>query len=223
MPQVAMEASAEVPAAAAAAVAEAEANAAAEAEATAIAEAKAAAEAEATAAATAAATVAAEEAASERARLAALANGEVTIRYYMYAEKFPIADHKLTVKVIDDVYCLSDVMPKCFIHLATKEFGHDEARVYLHEDPPGTVHDLYAGEVYWCYVQQDPKQEERDLACMRKRREVEGSTGPAKPGGRASEGESCSCIYGNPCVSELVCEDWHNRFDVAKKNGWKGF
>jgi hypothetical protein len=35
--------------------------------------------------------------------------------------------------------------------------------------------------------------------------------------------ESCSCIYGNPCVDEYGCKDWYNRMDVAKKNGWKGF
>ena len=64
---------------------------------------------------------------------------------------------------------------------------------------------------------------------------------------------SCSCIEGNPCMSAynskvshrtaatlngtpprftslhtrshsgLRWQDWHNRFDVAKRNGWKGF
>tara|TARA_B110001452_G_scaffold234303_1_gene212525 strand:+ start:791 stop:1216 length:426 start_codon:yes stop_codon:yes gene_type:complete len=34
---------------------------------------------------------------------------------------------------------------------------------------------------------------------------------------------SCSCLFGNPCASAYNCKDWHNRFDVAKKNGWKGF
>ena len=35
--------------------------------------------------------------------------------------------------------------------------------------------------------------------------------------------ESCSCLYGNPCVDEYSCRDWTNRFAVAKANGWKGF
>ena len=35
--------------------------------------------------------------------------------------------------------------------------------------------------------------------------------------------ESCSCIEGNPCVDAYCCKDWKNRFEVAKKNGWKGF
>ena len=36
-------------------------------------------------------------------------------------------------------------------------------------------------------------------------------------------GEGCSCIWGNPCAIPDPCKDWHNRFEVAKKNGWKGF
>lgn len=35
--------------------------------------------------------------------------------------------------------------------------------------------------------------------------------------------ESCSCVYGNPCVDEYGCKDWHSRYAVAKANGWKGF
>lgn len=48
-----------------------------------------------------------------------------------------------------------------------------------------------------------------------------------EPGERKDDGrnglESCSCVYGNPCVDEYGCKDWHSRFAVAKKNGWKGF
>lgn len=31
-------------------------------------------------------------------------------------------------------------------------------------------------------------------------------------------GEGCSCLYGNPCVDQYVCQDWNNRFTVAKNN-----
>ena len=34
--------------------------------------------------------------------------------------------------------------------------------------------------------------------------------------------EGCSCLFGNPCQDKYVCKDWNNRFEVAKKNGWKG-
>ena len=48
-------------------------------------------------------------------------------------------------------------------------------------------------------------------------------------GGKAAEAEvpkgpkmeSCSCIEGNPCADAYCCKDWKNRFEVAKKNGWK--
>ena len=45
--------------------------------------------------------------------------------------------------------------------------------------------------------------------------------GSAKP--KTEKMESCSCIEGNPCVDAYCCKDWNNRFDVAKKHGWKGF
>ena len=31
------------------------------------------------------------------------------------------------------------------------------------------------------------------------------------------------CCGRNPCASSYNCKDWHNRNEVAKKNGWKGF
>ena len=36
------------------------------------------------------------------------------------------------------------------------------------------------------------------------------------------DSSSCSCLFGNPCVSPYCCKDWRNRFEVAKRNGWKG-
>jgi hypothetical protein len=47
-----------------------------------------------------------------------------------------------------------------------------------------------------------------------------GDAGGSGGGGRAKEG--CSCLYGNPCMDQYVCSDWAHRFEVAKKNGWKG-
>jgi len=40
---------------------------------------------------------------------------------------------------------------------------------------------------------------------------------------RANRKEGCSCLFGNPCADNTVCENWKDRFEVAKKNGWKGF
>ena len=113
-------AKAEADAAAAAAVEEEKARAEAEAEA-----AKAAAEvAAAVAAAAAAAAAAAEEEAKrkaaeeEAARLHALQNGEVVVVYQQYDDAFKIVDGELKGEVIDEEYCLSDVMPNCQIHLS---------------------------------------------------------------------------------------------------------
>jgi len=48
--------------------------------------------------------------------------------------------------------------------------------------------------------------------------------GGALPVGDAgARKEGCSCIYGNPCQDKYVCLNWNGRFEVAKKNGWKGF
>ena len=33
---------------------------------------------------------------------------------------------------------------------------------------------------------------------------------------------SCSCLWGNPCVSEYNCKDWANRFAVAKRHEKSG-
>ena len=40
---------------------------------------------------------------------------------------------------------------------------------------------------------------------------------------RGTRQEGCSCLYGNPCQDKYVCQNWANRLDVAKKNGWKGY
>ena len=36
------------------------------------------------------------------------------------------------------------------------------------------------------------------------------------------DSSTCSCLFGNPCQSAYSCSDWNNRFEVAKRNGWKG-
>jgi len=154
---------------------------------------------------------------AELARLAALANGQVTIKYSMYAEKFPISEHKLTAATIDETYCLSDVMPGCFIHLAEKEFVHGEEHHYMKEDPPGTFHGLMADETYWCYVQQDPEQEKADLERMRAH--WAGVVVGGGIGDRGSEGETCSCGWGAPCTNPMICKDWDHRFANAIKAG----
>merc|ERR1712232_887403 len=117
---------------------------------------------------------------------------------------------KLKATDIDELYCLSDVMPGCFIHLSEKEFRHDEEHKYVKEEPAGTFLGLMAGETYWCYVQQDAEQEKRDQENMRK---VWAGVTQAK----ATEGEHCSCKDGAPCTDSSICNDWPNHFANALK------
>lgn len=210
----AAKAAASSPAAKAAAAAEAEEKRKAEEEAKAAAEAKAAEEAAAKAEAEKKQKEAAE---AELKRLAALANGEVTIKYNMYAEKFKIENHTLTSEAINELYCLSDVMPGCFIHLGEKEFAYGEEHAYVKEDPAGTFRGLMSGETYWCYVQQDPEQEKKDLEAMKQR--WAGQVVGGGVGDRGSEGETCSCGWGAPCTNPMICKDYDNRFANAIKAG----
>ena len=91
--------------------------------------------------------------------------------------------------------------------------------VLLFEEPEGTMHGLRTDKKYYVYVQQEGEQLKKDQ--MRAREMFAKKEGDE--GDKAREKESCSCLWGNPCVDSSVCEDWHNRFEVAKKNGWKGF
>ncbi|CAE8622956.1 unnamed protein product [Polarella glacialis] len=134
----------------------------------------------------------------------------------MYDEKFKVENHMLKAEVIDELYCLSDVMPGCFIHLGEKQFAYGEEQVYVKEDPPGTFKGLMAGETYWCYVQQDSEQENKDQEAMRQRW-VGGVA--AGIGDRGAEVETCSCKWGAPCTNSIVCTDWDNRFANALKAG----
>lgn len=155
---------------------------------------------------------------SELKRLASLADGEVTVKYVQYAEKFRIEGHRLASKTIDELYCLSDVMPGCFIHLSEREFAFNEEHSYVKEDLAGTFVGLMAGHTYWCYVQQDPEQEQRDQDMMRQKwadstAEVNGL------GNQGAESESCSCGFGAPCTNAMICKDWDNRYANAVRAG----
>eukprot|EP00903_Cladosiphon_okamuranus_P007935 g7660.t1 len=143
-------------------------------------------------------------------------------------------DGCVTSAEIDETYCLSFVMPNCTLHLGPvspadryAQESNGEVVPYLQEGPPGTFHGLVDGGVYWVYVSRDDEQENQDRERMKQ--VVQGMQEDLPDGGaeRKDDGrnglESCSCIYGNPCVDEYGCKDWHSRYAVAKANGWKGF
>lgn len=158
-------------------------------------------------------------------------DGEVKLIYEQYSEMFPIVNGSTTQENIDEVYCLSFVMPNCLVHLSvhdppTKRQLEIEERfdeLFLPEIPRGTFQNLVADQTYYVYVEQESAQLERDQAMTRLRLQNDPTALAAlkKDDGRVLE--SCSCIYGNPCVDEYGCRDWANRYAVATKNGWKGF
>ncbi|RLN98984.1 hypothetical protein BBJ28_00000964 [Nothophytophthora sp. Chile5] len=157
-------------------------------------------------------------------------NGMVKLIYEHYDELFPIEDGSTTQTNIDEVYCLSFVMPNCLVRLSRhpnpERFQREESGQFdslVGEDPRGTYHDLEKDQVYYVVVEQASDQLRLDQEATKARWASEGNDqGQAgKNDGRGFE--SCSCIYGNPCVDEYGCRDWHSRFAVATKNGWKGF
>lgn len=158
----------------------------------------------------------------ERRLKAEKANGDVFLRYSHYNMQFPIKDGMMTAAEIDEVYCLSDVMPKCKIHLSTKSNeekysleSQDEVCPYIFEEPVGTFKGLEAGETYYVYVTEDEEE------FLKSQEHAKRAFAGVKSEALRSEG--CSCLEGNPCVDEYVCTDWHNRFALAKKHGWLGY
>lgn len=158
-------------------------------------------------------------------------NGMVKLIYEQYDELFPIVDGSTTQATIDDVYCLSFVMPNCLVHLSyhpqVQRFERENAGIFdslVPEDPRGVYHDLVKDQIYYVVVEQEADQLRRDQeatkakwapALDKQKKENEHDDGRGF--------ETCSCIYGNPCVDEYGCKDWHSRFAVATANGWKGF
>jgi hypothetical protein len=161
-------------------------------------------------------------------------NGKVTLVYEQYNEQFDIVNGSTTHENIDEVYCLSFVMPGCLIHLSKhsptlkRQLEIDERfdDLFLKEDPRGTYHGLEVDQTYYAYVEQEAEQLARDQAITKQR--LQSLEGGGKNGKKLEKDdgrvlESCSCIYGNPCVDEYGCKDWSNRCAVATQNGWKGF
>lgn len=170
----------------------------------------------------------------EKAETFARENGQVILLYEMYNEPFDIKDGAISKEYIDEEYCLSDVMPSCAIHLSTYEkrdvftqLEEGNRNTFLREDAK-TIYGCETGKSYTVFVEQEAAQLARDQEMMRNvATTMEGAVDPNAPpvlekdDGRAME--TCSCIYGNPCVDEYGCRSWHERFAVATKNGWKGF
>lgn len=178
------------------------------------------------AAAAAANEAAAAAAAAETARLAALRNGAVTVRYNHYVKSFTIVDGKLSAEAIDDELALTFVFKSCKIHIcpAVDDSKNPPAAPALlpESGDPVVFSGLEAGRTYWAIVEEDAAEKAASDA-----RQTKFVAAQAKPKGD-DEGivrekvESCSCIEGNPCAQPYGCKDWSGRYALAKAHGWKG-
>jgi hypothetical protein len=161
-------------------------------------------------------------------------NGKVVLIYEQYNESFSISKGSLTHEEIDNVYSLSFVMPNCMIHLSKHDkkerfkLIEEGVDVFIEEKPRGTYQKLKDDQTYYLHVEQQSDQLAQDQEKMRCIAEtMDGAKDPNEPqplvkdDGRVME--SCSCVYGNPCVDEYGCKDWINRRTIATLNGWKGF
>lgn len=157
-------------------------------------------------------------------------NGVVKLIYEQYDEEFPIVDGSTTQANIDEVYCLTFVMPDCVVHLSLRahpeRFERENAGIFdslVREEPKGVYHDLEKETTYYVVVEQEADQLRRDQEATRAKwdPELKKQKQLEKDDGRGFE--TCSCVYGNPCVDEYGCKDWHSRFAIATANGWKGF
>ena len=96
------------------------------------------------------------------------------------------------------------------------------------ENPEGTYIGLSPGSVYWVHIEEDAGEKEAYIArsdefSKKKAAERAIEEDKEKNGVVTEKREGCSCIEGNPCLDAYGCKDWSNRFEVAKKHGWKGF
>eukprot|EP00304_Pavlova_gyrans_P002948 CAMPEP_0206060262 /NCGR_PEP_ID=MMETSP1466-20131121/50771_1 /ASSEMBLY_ACC=CAM_ASM_001126 /TAXON_ID=44452 /ORGANISM="Pavlova gyrans, Strain CCMP608" /LENGTH=267 /DNA_ID=CAMNT_0053435601 /DNA_START=34 /DNA_END=837 /DNA_ORIENTATION=- len=150
--------------------------------------------------------------------------GEAMVRYNHYRKMFPITDGILKWADVDDEYCISFVFKGAFgrrvVHAQTEEVMAQQGDLYS---------GLVVGGEYVLHIDED----EAAQAALGKKGTPYVPPSSSGMGGRViesgdgdsffSDSSSCSCLYGNPCVSAYNCKDWNNRFDVAKRNGWKGF
>lgn len=161
-------------------------------------------------------------------------NGYVRLIYNQYNEQFPIKNGSTTQAEIDEMYGLSFVMPNCLIHLSRHPpeihrvliIEEKFEELYIDEDPKGVYQGLVDDEVYYVYVEEEAEQKARDEAIMRQRLKQSEDPVLTNKADKRDDGrvlETCSCIYGAPCIDEYGCKDWTNRFAIAKQNGWKGF
>ena len=176
-----------------------------------------------------------------------VAVAKIRVVYSSYKTEFETRNGCVRWKDIDDEYAISFVFKGEFVkrlrafpagvntNNATDVPLMREAAGALGKDDAGE-RDASLDELYWLDLKPDfdgkytLEVEEDEAAGLG----VETRDGPLvladNPNGvdlpvgdAGARKEGCSCIYGNPCMDQYVCQNWAARFDIAKKNGWKGF
>ena len=164
-------------------------------------------------------------------------NGKVTIRFNHYKKQFDIIDGSMKAKTIDAEYYITFAFPGAKIHLTSygpsdfsyEEKGFTSPPIEL-EKPIGTFQRLEADKIYYVQVEEESKAKQ-EYEERQEKKAAENAKKRAQQEAAEADGmiitktklESCSCIEGNPCLDKDCCKDWNNRFEVAKKFGWKGF
>ena len=183
----------------------------------------------------------AEKTAAKRAK----ESGDAVLHFKSRREVFNIKGGRLDASDVDARFGLADDSSNSFksgaynVHLsklnprtlaarvrAGRSKGTNKYSFYVGESPIGTFSGLEAGAEYHVYIDADTAEE------TALRESADGAAGASlgarapgsddgQRGGRLREG--CSCLWGNPCVDQYVCQDWENRYEIAKANGWNGY
>ena len=157
-------------------------------------------------------------------------DGLVKLIYEQYDELFSICGGSITQAEIDEVYCLSFVMPECHLRLSqsspterAKQLNEGGEITYEKESPVGVFCGLNTSRLYYIYVEQDAERLSRDQEDFKRKMPPISDRRSGDIENNSEFRESCSCLFGNPCVDEYICKDWTNRYAIASGNGWKGF
>lgn len=184
-------------------------------------------------------TAAAEEEEEEQTPAPRPDQDKVHIRYNHKNGLFKLQDGRLDFSLVDMQYCLSYVLKGDWsCHLKHDELGEiflDGGKLRMGKDEEGEAiaYGTFSGlrlqdddgrggkkpAQYTLQIRQDPS----IASAPRQAYKGSGGGGSTNMWREGSRQEGCSCLYGNPCAVPDFCKDWHNRFDVAKRNSGKGF
>ena len=172
----------------------------------------------------------------------ALPSGPVRVRYNHYNNEFDVVDGRLDFEEVDEAYAISFVFKGDWkVRLKSKDGTIDTppdggALIKgVDEEGDPKVEGFFSNlsiedadgvqQLYELVVEEDPALADAPRKTYTASSKVVGRViaGDDDEPGMGEDSSSCSCLFGNPCASSYNCKDWQNRFEVAKKNGWKGF